>query len=219
MGFDVTFHPVSKEDLKRFLVDVVEDPKLIGARLNELSKDENARRDIRAGIYDRFPDWLSEFEEGGDLTFEGTFAFAAAALAGYRHPYWYARGSAVAFLLETAPHLGGFFVPLGRQFKGAIAKLPDYSGGLISQNYTASGFVEPQRLPDLKKELVALAASKKLYQVFDEQGYDAVSRAIDYALPKGLGLMEATDLVVPISGETFTEPANMRSHFQNKLEP
>ena len=219
MGFDVTFHPVSKEDLKRFLVDVIEDPKLIGARLNELSKDEAARRDIRTGIYDKFPDWLSEFEDGGDVTFEGTFAFAAAALAGYRHPYWYARGSAVAFLLEVAPHLGGFFVPLGRQFKGPIAKLPDYSGGLISQNYTASGFVEPQRLPDLKKALAELAANKKLFQVFDEAGFDAVSRAIDYALPKGLGLMEATDLVVPISNETFTEPANMRSHFQNKLEP
>ncbi len=71
----------------------------------------------------------------------------------------------------------------------------------------------------MKKTLAELAANKKLFQVFDEAGFDAVSRAIDYALPKGLGLMEATDLVVPISNETFTEPSNMRSHFQNKLEP
>jgi hypothetical protein len=57
-----------------------------------------------------------------------------------------------------------------------------------------------------------------LFEIFDEEGYASLNRALDYALAHGLGLMEATDLVVPMANEGFTDLDNLRAHFLKNVD-
>jgi hypothetical protein len=217
MGFDVTFHPVSVSDLQRFVFDVADKGALAGARAREITKDARKQRDIADGVLARLPVFVKDVKADGG--FANTVAFAAAAVAGYLHPYWYARGSALSFLAEKQPEVAKMITPLPKVAKGAVSKLADDSSGLLAGNYTASGVVLPENIPRLHALLRMLATPAKgkkkaaLFDVFDEHGVDSLLRAIAYAAEHQLGLMEATDLVVPISNEGFTDADNMRAHF------
>ncbi len=48
--------------------------------------------------------------------------------------------------------------------------------------------------------------------VFDYNGLASLLGAIGYAVDRSLGLMEATDVVVPLADETVTDPMNFWEH-------
>ena len=208
MGYDITFHPVAIADLERLVFDVVRTPALAAARAKEASK-KKAKAVTR--IYGYFPGWLDDDE----AAVNATFAVAAAAVAGFRHPYWYARGAALSFL----PKLPVKLVPLNRLADGLFARMPDANGDRIDSNYTASGVILPDQLAALAGWLDASKNAKAIGKVFDDDGLDSLRRAIAYAVSRRLGLMEAADLVVPFAGEGVTDLDNLRAHFLERLEP
>lgn len=242
MGFDVTFHPVDKQDLKHFLFDVVEDNSLADSRAAELATDEEKRKMVML-IYSQFPEWLRDMETFDDSLFRTretmgwkiraalhryprryyeigpTFAYAAAAIAGFRHPYWYSRGSALSFLIQYAPILKFIFIPLPRLFPGKLSKVTDASGGRIIENYCGSGYIEAQRLQFLERYLQSLeirrvpGGKSVIYQVFDDDNIHALMAAVTYAKDRQLGLMEASDIVVPIADQFASDPDNLRASF------
>ncbi len=208
MGYDVTFHPVAIADLERLVFDVVRTPTLAAARAKEASAK---KAKAVADIYGHFPAWLDD----DDAEVNATFAFAAAAVAGFRHPYWYARGSAMSFL----PKLPVKLVPMNELAGGLFAKQPGAKEPRIGNNYTASGVVMPDQLDALASWLGASKNKKAIDKVFDDDGLDSLRRAIAYARSCGLGLMEAADLVVPMANEGATDLDNLRAHFLKRLEP
>jgi hypothetical protein len=116
MGFDITFHPVSRDDLQRFVFDVFNEPSLAESRATELSADPNAQSQILE-LYGQFPQWAAD----GEAPFEATFAVACAAVAGWRHPYWYARGQALSFLATEEEAIGALLTPLPTIAQGVSA--------------------------------------------------------------------------------------------------
>jgi hypothetical protein len=212
MGFDVTFHPVSPADLQRYCFDVASDPELARVRVAEIAASQGKQRDLFDGVLSRLPEFVEEQRQGASQ-FGSTVAMAAAAVAGYIHPFWYARGCALSFVCDKRPEVARLITPLPELAAGPIAELSDETGGLLSSNYTAGGVVLPEALPKLA-ELVEEGA----FESFDEDCLDSLRRAIAYARERGLGLMEATDLVVPFSGEAYTDTDNLRAHFLKNVD-
>ena len=229
MGYDVTFHPVSQADLQHFVFDVVNTPPLAKKRAQEISRDKAKQRFLMEGIFGRLPQFMLELtlgppsEDDLPLSFGESIAFAAAAVAGHLHPYWYARGAALSFLADKHPEVARLFTPLQKIAEGDVAKVKLKGQGLLGSNYSASGFIAPRNLPKLTRLLDELATRKPrtkvapLFKVFDEQGLDSLRRAIAYASANGLGLMEASDLVVPM-GQASTDTDNLRAHFLDNVD-
>jgi len=217
MGFDVTFHPVSPRDLQYFVFDVFADPSLAPSRAAELTDDPAKQAFVSEGIYGRFASWTTE----RPLRFAGTIAFACAAVAGFRHPYWYAGGLALSFLGDTlgvAPR----FTPLPRLARGPVHQLTDESEGLIRHNYSASGLLEPAQLVAVVSQLQSLEdrpADAVGFALADCEGRQALERAVGYARRHELGLIEAADLVVPFAGQSSTDIDHLRGRFVGRLEP
>ena len=160
MGYDVTFHPVSAAELQRFVFDLVDKPALAKARVAEISSVARKRKDLID-----ISGHLSAFaaQAAADRhAFGNTIAFAAAAVAGFLHPYWYARGAALTFLCVTklAKSTEVPFTPLPKLAKGKVAKLKDGSDGFLTNNYTASGFIAPERIAGVEALLDRLVAKK-----------------------------------------------------------
>jgi hypothetical protein len=96
MGYDITFHPITREELKEFVFDVIMDPGLANKRAALISNNTAMQESIR-NIYGK----MSGFRQmvlNGNYPFPATYSYATAAIAGFLHPYWYARGSCITFI-------------------------------------------------------------------------------------------------------------------------
>ena len=75
----------------------------------------------------------------------------------------------------------------------------------------------PERLAELERLLGDLddigerPDGLRVGNAFDEEGWEALQQAIRYARSKGLGLLEATDVVVPFSDECYSDVRNLRA--------
>jgi hypothetical protein len=220
MGFDITFHPVGKADLDRYIFDVAETPRLAGERARELAGNEEDFKMIMEFYYQEFPGWLRDVpreENGGAPAFAATFVRAAAALAGFKYPYWYCRGSALTFVAEEESRFRALFTPLGQLTNGVLSRIGDSSNGLIAENYSTSGFIG--NLEALRKELNR--SSTVIDEVFDDEGRWALDNALGYAKEHGLGLIEAADIYVPMEGGG-SKYENLRARFienENEKQP
>lgn len=214
MGFDVTFHPIGAEQLQHFLFDVVDDPAKAESRAKEISNTKKYQT-AALKLYGQMPAWLADNEMIGP-----TFAFAAAILAGFLHPYWYARGQALTFLAEEhAAEAAELFVPLGKVVPSKLSALPDRKRAMIFGNESASGFIPPDRIKRAV-ELLDNAAKQpgrgglsKLETIFDDDGLEALRSALDYCLQHQLGMIEASDVVVPIANQCISDSSHLRAKF------
>jgi hypothetical protein len=220
IGFDVTFHPIATEELHYFFFDVIADSALAKPRSSQVSTDPK-RQAVVNKLYKAFPHWLAAREQVGS-----SFAFGAAIIAGFLHPFWYARGQGLSFLLRRSvlesPEL---FVPLGRIVQSRLTDLPDTSCGLIRANESASGYIPPDRILLAQNLLNSLATRTDddgrtiLDLAFDSDGLKSVRAALHFCAEKNLGMIEASDVVVPISNDCFTDQANMRAPFLGMMDP
>lgn len=210
MGYDVTFHPVSLNDIRRYVFDVIEQPDLADSRASDITSDGAKRRHVER-VYEELADWVRQLSEGKSLPLNETVARAAAQVAGFIHPYWYSRNAAISMLEDDA--VLDLFAPLSK-LPGApeclSAAEPDAHIGL---NYTASGVIT--NVDRLERELMRLGLDDKngsptLFQVFDGERLASLREAIAYCKQHDLALMEAADVVVPIADEASTDADNLR---------
>ncbi len=187
MGYDVTFHPVGQGELDHFVFDVLDDPSLGAARAAEITKHPDSRELIES-LYADLPAGLAAPEE---------MEFICACIAGFLHPYWYARGQALSSLLPPP-----LFTPMPKIARGRLASISNSSRG---------GFIEPHKLTLIESLLPA--------HQLDEQAIDSLRRAIRYAQSRNLGLIEASDVVMPIADSCQSSFENLRAHFINRLDP
>jgi hypothetical protein len=216
MGYDITFHPISKEDLERYLFQVADTPSISDARARELAANDDDYQMIMDFYYRNFPEWLVEAaaqEKQGIPAFSSRFVRTAAALAGFKHPYWYCRGSALSFVVEREASLHALITPVNRIASGVLAGIGDCSEGLITENFSAGGFIAD--IGALRQELSR--HSKSVDKVFDSEGHWALENAMNYAEQHRLGLIEAADVYVPAEGGG-SKYENLRADFLDKTE-
>lgn len=219
MGFDITFHPVSADELQYFFFDVVDNPRLGAQRASELTTRDKRHAVFTA--YSLIPEWLERIDQDETKDFAHTFGYAAAILAGFRHPYWYARNANIGSILDH--RVRGLIQPLGKIAQGTVAKLRDKSRGLIVDHCTGSGFVqdieslsrivEELSQPRTKKSLVRRKPINKpppIEETFHEAALEALRAAIAYSLDHKLGLMEAEGVYVQILDKCYSDPDHLR---------
>lgn len=230
MGYDITFHPVGLAELRHFLFDVIEEPSLLESRVAELIPDpegreamedalrrtlraiETAEREIGITPVPRDTSRDPTGDEEEDLLWpQDTVRFLAAGIAGFRHPYWYSRGAGL-FSVPGEDASGQTYQDL---IGGRLAKLEDDIVG-ITQNYAASGFFPPDAVVALRDRI---SSNRSDYlNAMGERGFEALTLALEYASSRGLGLIEASDVVFPGGNVFLTDPANLRAHYLKNLK-
>lgn len=155
-----------------------------------------------------------------------SFCFGAAVIAGFLHPYWYARGHALTFLAENhRPEIAKLFVPLGQVATSSISGIADKSRGMIRGNESASGVIPPDRITKAQGLLESMAHLRGtaglplLETALDSDSLDSLRAALDYCRQNKLAMIEAADVVVPFTNQCMTDDKNLRAPFLGKMEP
>lgn len=214
MGYNVTFHPISRRELQRYVLEVIREPELIDERAAEITDAPDKRFQLRQ-IFEAMCNTVSQRMDdvAPHPSRLAAFQFWAAQVAGYLHPYWYARNAAMGFL--TDERVRTHFAPLspvGDRERSWLGTLPDCAP--VEGNYAGSGFVED--IASLETALLSALESldgesrgRDATPLLRHDALGAVHDALAYCKANGLGLIEACDVVVPIIGEWSTDPDNL----------
>lgn len=222
----ITFHPVAPADVQRFLFDVADHLPLAATRAMDLLPAEHEKKKV-SNLYKEFLVWRAEVprrEALGEISFAGTYARTMAIIAGFRHPYWYAGDASLSALAREDSAFPKLFKPLGKCGTGRLNTVPDRSAGMLADREAGSGIISD--LPALKRELARLKQTRTrsrllglkketlpglLDEHFTPEAQDALNRAIAYAEPRGMVLMEASGIAAP-GHAGASRYANMRAH-------
>lgn len=207
MSIDVTFHPIRESELRYFVLDVGADGGLATVRAIEAVEDD-AKQDALIGLYEALASAGAEAASGA-----GSVAMVAhygAAVAGYLHPYWYARGAGVWHLAEEDEEtFGGLLAPLAVVVEG--------DPGTDAPPAFGAGFIPNERLDALEDALDG-AGADLAEAVLGEDGLAALFAAISYASLHGCGLIETADVVALSEEENISDRANLRAPYLENTE-
>jgi hypothetical protein len=209
MGYDITFHSISKAELRRYVFDILEDPSCAENRSNEVSKTPEKRAKVFQTYYqDHLVKWLGQ-EQARNDDISPSFAMVTAVIAGYLHPYHYSRNFSLSLISEQYPEVKAFFTSLTAIPGSPLSGYNDPNEGLIAHNYAASGIVEnPSNALAfiLHNELELVAAH-------GEDELSAIKSSLNYCINRDLCFIEAAEVVFPLGDACFSDIDNFRASF------
>lgn len=187
MGWDISYHPISEEQMKAWYFDVLEGKTLVTTLASQ--------HDIEGFYQQKYTDTINvALETGADDIFEKTHGYYIAVIQGFFEKYFYVRGGALSFA-ETDL--------LQKYFKPWEAIIPENRftqkiHNHIVENYSSGVYIPKEKvtqlLNDYKNDAEVKAA---LDELFSHNRIAVFLKALAYADEKGLGLLEATEVVEP----------------------
>ncbi len=191
MGFDITYHPVARDEITSLYFATLADP----GRESDLIQ--------RFAIDDPFyADKLRQtFAEARKIpldgkSFETGHGFLATIVLGFLHEYHFIRGGAFSFLLEEDPALARYTGDW-RELVPPEAQHYVFPNRL-TQNYCAGVYLPPDRLQQLRADYEQDPdLRRQMDQVFSHGRLAVFWKAVDQAVAQGMGLLEASEAIVP----------------------
>lgn len=211
MGYDVTFHPIRNEEMQEFIFDVIRKPGIAQEKAEKISPHTPVRQAI-VGLYKHL---IDRYQKKDNMQAIG---YVVAVFAGFLHPYWYARDVSISFLVDRYPEYQKFLTNFSSLQPDLFQGYSDTNKTSFPSNYTVGAFIPADKVAELKQMLLKDQDRMKTDDPYDESVlFGSMMYAIDYALAHGAGILEATDVVVPMSAQNSSNPANYRAvHLENE---
>lgn len=212
MGYDITFHPVSSVEVNEFIFDVIKHPETSRAKAERISPHEDIRKYI-TGLYEEL---IHRYQKKIDMQGLG---YVIATILGFLHPYWYARGSCISFLVEKFPEYQRFLRNFSTLEPEIFQKLANTQLTAMTQNYSIGAYIPADKVSELRDQLER--DRSKIFDQNDAEGHElwgSVIHALRYAEQNNMGILEATDVVIPMMSKNWSNPLNYRAvHLDNEL--
>lgn len=188
MGYDMTYHPITREQIAHFYFEPLADRKLIAKRAKETDAPE---------IYKEIMEIAAKAAKNApkDEGFNSLHGFLIGMMAGCLDKYWYIRGAAFSFLCDSAKAFAkyaadySFFIPAGFS-AGTAARF-------IECNSMSGAYIPHAGIAALKADLANPKNAKAIAERFSDGRLEVFIKALDHAESQGKDLFEMTDVVVP----------------------
>lgn len=187
MGWDISYHPIDEEQMKAWYFDVLEKKALV----NTLASQHG----IEDFYQQKYIDTINvALETGSDDNFEHTHGYYIAVIQGFFEKYFYVRGGALSFAESDV---------FQKYFKPWEAIIPEHRfaqkiHNRIVENYSSGVYIPKEKVTQLLNDYKNDALIKTALDELFSHGRIAVFlKALAYADGKGLGLLEATEVVEP----------------------
>jgi len=187
MGWDISYHPISKEQIIERYFNVLNDKSLI----TELS-NKHQIKDFYAKKYEELID-IALVTTPEDI-FDKTHGYYIAVVQGFFEKYFYVRGSAISFLE------GDELSKYTKNWEEILPKglLTDEIHNRIRENYCSGKFIPKENITQLLDDYENnIELQEVIHTLFSNKRIAIFLKALRYAQDKGLGLLEATEVVEP----------------------
>ena len=193
MGYDVSFHPISPEEMREWYftplswVQQGQEEKVLALAAQHGMEDFYAEK------------YLDTLRVGAgtepDELFDKSHGFYIAVIQGFFRDYYYTRGSAFSFLVEEKPEYARYFTPWAQVTPTAF---PNPAENQIIENYCSGVYLSPKQVTQLLRDLEQDPKVLEDLEGLWSNGQLAVlKKALTAAAELGVGLLEATEVVEP----------------------
>ncbi len=213
MGFDVTWHPISQEEMFLWYFDRLEEARR-GDYATAMSFAKQYRMGKEAGYEDSCKQGYQGMLEQGagippDAPFDKTHSFLLAMVQGMFRTYYYTRGGIYSGLAEMDPHMASYTLP----FQDILGpKLQNPVRNRIYENYCGGVYIPEKEVPRLLEDYESGKVEGPLRQCFGNT-LPVFLKALLHAKKERLGLLEATEVVEP--NPMDLRSTNCRSYLMN----
>ena len=198
MGYDISYHPISKAQMHKWYFDVLDDSSLLDkletrVPSNQL-KSESQRAEFEEYYLNKYKDVIKVSKTMKD-SFSKTHAYIIAVVQGFFEEFFYTRGAALSFVEDD-----DFFDKYTTSWRDIAPKkyLENFEYDGLDENYSGGVYLSPtqvvQLLTDYEKDKKLKTTIDKL---FSHNRIVIFLEALNFAKEKGLGLLEATEVVEP----------------------
>ena len=193
MGYDVSFHPISPDEIQEWYFTPL-------TWIQQGQEEKVLTLAAQHGIEDFYAEkYLDTLRVGAetepDELFDKSHGFYIAVVQGFFRDYYYTRGSSFSFLMEEKPEYARYFTPWAQVVP---AVLPNPAKNQILENYCSGVYLSPnqvlQLLRDLEQEPKVL---EDLEKHWSDGQFAVLKKALTAAAELGAGLLEATEVVEP----------------------
>ena len=197
MGFDVTWHPISQREIRRWYFDrLAESAAGNLSTINAILEEQKPGREAGYEEFCRkaYRDLLRQGAGiGPDEPFDKTHSYLLAMVQGLFRTYFYTRGGIFSGLVATDPDMAAYTVSfqtiVGDRFGGQMLSR-------ISENYSGGVFIPESAIPRLLADYESGKIEAQLKLCFGGT-LPVFLKALVYAKSHRLGLLEATEVVEP----------------------
>lgn len=176
MGYDITFHPISEEQMDAWYFSL----------MDSLAKGDTSRLEAVAEEAGMDPFYINKYRDlmkyaagtPPSERFETTHGFYMAVVQGFFRKHYYVRGTALSFMAEEYPMMERYITPWKDILPEGI--LPPAQQGIV-ENYSAGVYLSAEQVKELLSDY---ERNKEVREAVD-----------DYFMENGAGLLEATDVV------------------------
>ena len=193
MGYDVSFHPISPEEMREWYFTPL-------TWIQQGQEEKVLALAAQRGMEDFYAEkYLDTLRVGAgtapDELFDKSHGFYIAVIQGFFRDYYYTRGSAFSFLVEEKPEYARYFTPWAQV---APAAFPNPAKNQIVENYCAGVYLSPKQVVQLLRDLEQDPKVLEDLEGLWSNGQLAVlKKALTAAAELGAGLLEATEVVEP----------------------
>ena len=193
MGYDVSFHPISPEEMREWYFTPLtwmqqgQEEKVLALAAQHGMEDFYAEKyldTLRVGV-----------ETEPDELFDKSHGFYIAVIQGFFRDYYYTRGSSFSLLMEANPAYVRYFTPWAQVVPTAC---PNPAENQSIENYCSGVYLSrdqvTQLLRDLEQEPKVM---EDLGGVWSDGQLAVLKKALVTAAELGVGLLEATEVVEP----------------------
>jgi hypothetical protein len=201
MGFDVTYHPISIDEMYQWYFNPLQDATLVPA----LAKQWNLPVESVNEFFANQREKLTELEE--TESFESVHGLQIAAVQGLQRCYFYNRGCLITDIVTENPEFQKYVLSF-QEIVPEPMKSMTFVGG-IDENWCGGVFIPPQSVKQLMNDLIKnTAIAKKFIDDFGVSGFRMFWKSLLYANKNQLGLLEATEVIFPFGNESISDSSH-----------
>ena len=193
MGYDVSFHPISPEEMRKWYFTPL-------TWIQQGQEEKALALAAQHGMEDFYAEkYLDTLRVGAetepDELFDKSHGFYIAVIQGFFRDYYYTRGSAFSFLVEEKPEYARYFTPWAQV---TPALFPNPAENQIIENYCAGVYLSPEQVARLLRDLERdPRVQEDLEGLWSDGQLAVLKKALAAAAELGAGLLEATEVVEP----------------------
>lgn len=193
MGFDVSFHPISPEEMQAWYFTPLE---WVRQRQERKVLELTAKYKMEDFYAQKYLQTLQVAADTQDKEpFDKSHGFYIAVVQGFFRDYYYTRGSAFSFLAEQKPEYSRYFTP----WDWITPKIfPNPTENRIIENYSSGVYLMPKQVVQLTEDLEHDPRLRADFeQLWIDGQLEVLKKALHAAIELKCGLLEASDVVIP----------------------
>lgn len=193
MGYDVSFHPISPDEIQEWYFTPL-------TWIQQGQEEKVLALAAQYGIEDFYAEkYLDTLRVGAETEsnelFDKSHGFYIAVIQGFFREYYYTRGSAFSFLLEEKPDYARYFTPWAQVVPTAF---PNPAENRIVENYCSGVYLSLDQVMQLLKDMEQdPKVCEDLERIWSNGQIAVLKKALSAAAELGAGLLEATEVVEP----------------------